>query len=114
MYAQRQKLGDDAIREATAIKVDALTKMGEFLKEKPPRGAGPGRGHKGKPKTNSDGELVLSLPDEVSPKESSDAQALADLKAADPQLHEQVRQGEMSVPTAPLIVLQRPRRAAAY
>jgi hypothetical protein len=32
-----------------------------------------------------------SLPDEVSPKESSDAQALSELKEQDPEIHEQVR-----------------------
>jgi hypothetical protein len=31
VYARRQQLGEDAVRYATSIKVDALTLMGEFL-----------------------------------------------------------------------------------
>ncbi len=32
VYAKRQKLPDDCIAYATAIKVDAMTMLGEFLK----------------------------------------------------------------------------------
>jgi hypothetical protein len=32
VYARRQKLSQDAIDDATAVKVDAMTLMGEMLK----------------------------------------------------------------------------------
>lgn len=35
VYAKRQKLSEEAVASATAVKVDALTLMGEFLKAGP-------------------------------------------------------------------------------
>src|SRR5262249_33778584 len=35
VYARRQQLGDEIVRYATTIKVDALTLMGKFLNEAP-------------------------------------------------------------------------------
>lgn len=32
VYARRQKLGDDAVKYAHAIKIEAMTLLGEFLK----------------------------------------------------------------------------------
>jgi 16S rRNA G966 N2-methylase RsmD len=97
VYARRQKLSQEVIAYATAVKVDALTLMGEFLKANPPRGAGPGRGHKGGKKTTPKGGVVLGLPPEISWNGSSEAQALADMKGEAPELHEKVRSNKMTV-----------------
>src|SRR5215470_17293804 len=35
VFARRQKLGEEAIQYATAVKIDAMTLMGEFLKNGP-------------------------------------------------------------------------------
>jgi site-specific DNA-methyltransferase (adenine-specific) len=110
VYAKRQKLSEEVIQHAHAVKVDALTLLGEFLKANPPRGAGPGRGHKGEKKTNSKGELVFGLPREIPAKESSNAQALAELKEKDPGLHEQVRTGQ-TTPAQARRVLGRRKKA---
>src|SRR5262245_12670295 len=57
VYAKRQKLSEEVIQYAHAVKVDAMTLLGEFLKQGPKnpgtRGQlkgkpGPGRGKKGK------------------------------------------------------------------
>jgi hypothetical protein len=109
VYARRQRLSEEAIGYAHTVKVDALALMGEFLKANPPRGAGPGRGHKGKKKTNAAGELVSGLPPEIPPKESSAAQDLADLKAEDPEAFEQVRAGEITVKAGVTRVRKRKR-----
>jgi excisionase family DNA binding protein len=105
VYARRQKLGEEAIAYATAIKVDAMTLLGEFLgnmeKQTGARGLpGPGRGKNGLPV----GQPVLpppTLPEQgIDHKTSSNAQALADIKKNAPTLHEQVRQGKTTVAKA--------------
>jgi hypothetical protein len=113
VYAERQKLGRDAVAYAHEIAIDALTLLGEFLKANPPRGAGPGRGHKNGRKTNARGELVLGLPPEVTPKESSTAQALATIRAEDPALHEEVRGGKVTPTEAAYRHRENKRKAAA-
>src|SRR5262249_45821225 len=35
VYFQRQKLGEEAIKHATAVKIDAMTLLGEFLRLAP-------------------------------------------------------------------------------
>jgi DNA methylase len=117
VFAKRQKLGDDAIREATAIKIDALTLMGEFIREAKEKAAkagmgkhaGPGRGHKGK--QNAKTEFCFSIPKEVGLKGSSDSQALVDLKKTAPEIHEKVRSGEIPVSAAVREVKRQKQRA---
>ena len=50
IFAKRQKLSEDCIRDAHAIKIEAMRMMGEHLQrsEKNKGTAGPGRGHKNK------------------------------------------------------------------
>lgn len=97
VYARRQKLSEEAIQYATGVKIDAMTLMGEFLREAP-------KNEGGRPaKTSSQKEPVYTatLADiGISKKESSDAQALADMKEAEPELHEQVRNGKITLPKA--------------
>lgn len=104
IYARRQKLGDEAINYATAIKVDAMTLMGEFLKAAPKNNGAAGRGEKGAKR----GSLVEPPIDQpptlaevgIGRKESVTVQALAELKAKDPETHEKVRTGKKTVRSA--------------
>jgi hypothetical protein len=73
------------------VKVDALTLMGEHLKTAPKnngsQGRGPGRGKKGGNKSEPPFSNAPTLADlGINKRESSDAQALADLKDVDPKL----------------------------
>jgi site-specific DNA-methyltransferase (adenine-specific) len=102
IYAQRQKLGDEAIAHATTIKVDALTQMGEFLRRSPKnhgtngqlRGREASGGRSVQPPEDSAPTLAEAG---ISKQESSSAQALAAIKEEDPELHEKVRSGEVPV-----------------
>lgn len=99
VYARRQKLSEEAIAYATAVRVDAMTLMGEFLKTAPKnQGAVPGKtGSKTKPVLDP----TPTLADHgIGKKESSDAQALAALKESEPDLHEEVRAGKKTVSRA--------------
>jgi hypothetical protein len=93
VYACRQHYSEEVIRYAHTIKVDALTLMGEFLKGLQKATGGDAqrtRFHKG---TESPITLAESG---ISKKESMIAQALAEIREVDPELHEQVRTGAMS------------------
>lgn len=101
VYARRQKLSQEAIDYAHAVKVDAMTLMGEFLKAKPPnpgaRGsAGPGRGKRGA-KTEPRFAATTLADLGIGKKESAAAQVLFDLKKKHAALHEQVRRGDKTV-----------------
>lgn len=102
IYAKRQRLGEEATDLATAIKVEALRKLGEMLQTAPKNKgvegkAGPGRGKPGaqvepgfsEPRTLA--ELGLTK------KESAVAQKLAALPEKD---FEQVREGNVTVAKA--------------
>lgn len=99
VYARRQKLSEEAIAYATAVKVDAMTLMGEFLKAAPKASAG-------RPTKISTNEELISPPtqEEVlgkgGRKIASDAQALAAMKADAPDLHQGVKEGKLSIPEA--------------
>jgi predicted phage tail protein len=112
VYARRQKLGEEAERHATRIKVDALTLMGEFLREAPKnRGtAGKGRPVLGAPKIGAPKDPTPTLAAlGVTFQESSEAQALAVLKDEDPDLHEKVRDGEVRIDVAAAEVRRKAR-----
>jgi hypothetical protein len=93
VYARRQRLSDEIAEHAHAIKVDALTLMGEFLKSEPKN-----KGAKGSIIT---GAKRVPLKDNrprlrdagISKKESSTAQTLATLKQSRPELHQKVKAG---------------------
>jgi hypothetical protein len=102
VYAQQQKLGEEAARYAHAVKIDAMTLMGEFLKVAPKNegtrtkggGTGAGGSMKEPPATPTLADLRIDK------KSSATAQALATLQEKAPDLHEQVRKGEMTVSKA--------------
>jgi hypothetical protein len=99
VYAKRQKLSEETIAYATAIKIDAMTLMGEFLQTAPKASGGE---HGGRSRIDgSRKEPSIPTPTLASlgidKKESADAQALAALKHDAPDLHEQVRSGKVSV-----------------
>jgi hypothetical protein len=117
VYARRQELGDEAIAYATAIKVDAMTLMGEFLKAAPKNKgtAGEGRPRKGGPKREppkNGAATQEELFGKGGKKVASTAQALATIKAEDPALHEEVRGGQVS-PEQACHELRRRRRQQA-
>jgi hypothetical protein len=76
-----------SIEYATAVKIDAMTAMGEFLKQTEKQAGargkpGPGRGHKnGVPERNPVSQPPTLADAGISKRESSDAQRLADLIA---------------------------------
>lgn len=99
VYSKRQKLSEEAIAYATAVKVDAMTLMGEMLATAPKQAGARGVGPIGVPKENSNQPPTLA-DNGISKKESSDAQALAAIKKQAPELHEQVRAGAVPVSKA--------------
>jgi hypothetical protein len=102
IYAKRQHLSDEAIGQATSVKVEAMRKLGEILQATPKntgvRGkAGPGRG---KPGTKVEpGFNDAPTLDELglTKKESAVAQKLASLPE---KAFEQVRDGSLTITKA--------------
>jgi site-specific DNA-methyltransferase (adenine-specific) len=97
VFARRQRLSEEAIEYATAVKIDARTMMGEFLKQAPKN-----QGANGSKVTGSKREPVKdqtpTLADAgISKRESSDAQLLATAKEESPKLYEEVRAGKKKV-----------------
>ena len=114
IYAKRQELSQDAIDYAHAVKVDAMTMMGEFLKTAEKRGPEHSRGG------GSSGSKREPLPDApptlaalgMGKRESSDAQALVEIKEEAPDLHDAVRAGQMTIPNARAAKKRREKKAA--
>lgn len=122
IYARRRQLGADAVRYATAVEIDALEMLAEFLRAGPVNrgtqgqlnGAGPGRGKTGSTKTEppvSTAPTREELLGKGGRKTASDALAIPVLKAEEPDLYAQVRDGEISVPKARQVRARR-RQAA--
>ena len=108
VYACRQRVSKDIINSATALEIDARTRLGEILErsDRNPGTAGhligPGRG-------NENGGIVVEPPFPQPPtleelgltkRESSDAQFLARLKREDGKMHEAVRNSELRLSAA--------------
>lgn len=114
VYAKRQKLSEEVIQYAHAVKVDALTLMGEFLKAVPKATGGEHGGKRsrldGSRKEPSNPTPTLAEVG-IGRKESADAQALAALKAEAPDAHEKVRQGELTI-SAGVAVIRRQKADA--
>jgi len=99
VYARGQKLGDELIGEATALKIEAMTMLDEFLqktaKNKGARGNPGGRGAKIVRSQSGTAQPPTLAESGVSKKESSDAQALAKVKKQNPELYAgEDRQGD--------------------
>lgn len=100
VYAVRQKLGREAVAAATAVMVDAMTLMGEFLKA-----AEKNTGAKGSKVTGSKREPVKDDTPTlaecgISKKESMHAQRLVDVREQMPEVYRRVRVGELPVSKA--------------
>lgn len=92
IYARRQKLGEEAIDFAHAIKIEALRKLGEMLKDTPKNAGSRGVGKSGVPLENPTlQELGLDK------KTSSIAQKLANLPE---KAFEEVKEGHKSIGAA--------------
>ena len=103
IYAKRQKLSEEAIASATAIKIEAMALMGEMLKtaEKNTGTAGAGRPKLGGSQKEPPKDAPPTLADSgITKKESMHAQALAKVKESNPELYEKVRTGKASVAAA--------------
>ncbi len=117
VYARRQQLSVEIRQEAHVCEVDAMTLLGDFLKQTP---ANPGtRGQLNG--SDSSGSTKVEPPENktptldeigVSKKESAEAQALARLKEKQPDLHEQVRTGKTTVSKARAQVKKEEKREA--
>ena len=95
VFARRQKLSQDAIDYATAIRVDATAMMGEFLKRVEKAKGGQPYQQKS---TGYKPEPVETLADNgISKRESSDAQLLATAREKRPELFEAVRAGKKKI-----------------
>ncbi|HJZ58140.1 MAG TPA: hypothetical protein VKE74_24575 [Gemmataceae bacterium] len=85
VYARRQKLGEECVAYAREVVVDAMTLMGEMLKQTPKATAGR------PPEIGSCREPISKPPTladhGISKKESSEAQVLATVKETNPELH---------------------------
>jgi site-specific DNA-methyltransferase (adenine-specific) len=94
---QLKEAASRAIQYAHAIHVDALTLEGVYLKGQTPNKGAKGSRVTGTKRVPVKDETPTIAEQGISKKESAEAKALADVKAEVPQLHEQVRQGEISV-----------------
>jgi hypothetical protein len=101
IYAQRQKLSDDAISYAREIKFEALALLGDFLNETPKNEGtlkrGPvvvrdDRGENGQIQRLTDLGITKDL--------SSNAQFLADIRTSAPETFANIRAGRTSVKQA--------------
>lgn len=105
IYAKRAKLGEEAIGYARTIQVDALTLLGNMLK-KTKRAKGTDKGGRKKldgsraAPSNSAPPAPTLEELEITKKESSKAQKLADLAEQEVELHEAVRSGEKTMTQA--------------
>lgn len=102
VYAQRQKLSQEAIDYAHAIMVDAMTLAGDMLRAAAKATGGQpykrkSTGSQSAPVGNGTTRLADAG---ISKRESSNWQALADIRKAAPRLHQQVRNGEITIPRA--------------
>jgi site-specific DNA-methyltransferase (adenine-specific) len=100
-YARRQKLSQDIIADATAVKVEAMARMGELLESGPKnpgaRGNPGGRGAKIVPSQNGRAHPPKLADLGIGYRESSDAQTIARAKRERPELFDRVRAGKAKV-----------------
>jgi site-specific DNA-methyltransferase (adenine-specific) len=116
VYAKRQRLSEEAIAYATAVKVDAMALMGEFLKASP-KATGGERGGKrsqldGSRKRPSNGPPTLAEVG-IGKQESSVSQTMDDIRKEDPATFEEVRAGKVSPRKAASRHRRRKKKAAA-
>lgn len=105
IYAKRQRLGEESIRYAHTIVIDAQRLLGEFLAqaERNPgsrsqiNGAGPGRGKTGGTKIEPPVSAIPTLASAgITKKESSQAQMIARVAEASPERFEALRSGKLA------------------
>jgi site-specific DNA-methyltransferase (adenine-specific) len=101
VYAKRQKLSEDAIAYATAVKVDALALMGDFLKATAKNAGTKGQlkgrdASGGRPRQPPENGAPTLKEVGISKEDSWVSQALSDIQEEDPAALEQVRSGKLS------------------
>jgi DNA modification methylase len=99
VYARRQKLSQDSIDYAHAVKIDAMRLLGEMLKETPKnKGGQPMQKRSTCPKKE---QVAPTLPEVgINRKESSQAQKLARIAADGDGLFDEVRSGKKTIAQA--------------
>lgn len=109
IYAKRQHLSESAINQATSVKVEAMRKLGEILRETPKNQGAKGSAVPNRNRANLDATPTL---DELglTKKESAVAQKLASLSD---EAFEEVRSGSMTIAKAVAVVSAEKARPAA-
>jgi hypothetical protein len=101
VYARRQRLSDEVIANATAIKVEAMALMGEMLKQTPKHKGGGDGSNQHKRATGSNNEPVAQpityAQAGIGKKEASDAQVIATVKETKPELYAEIAAGKKKV-----------------
>lgn len=101
VYAQRQKLSEEAIGYATAVKIEAMTLMGKMLRQTPKAPAGrPPKQEIGSNKEPISTKPITYAQAGIGKKEASDAQVLADLEEKKPEAYERVKAGKTTISKA--------------
>lgn len=94
VYAKRQKLSQESVEYAQAVKVDAMTLLGDFLRKQKKRTGGDAqrtRFRKGSESPKALSEHGISF------KESAISQRLSKLAEADPEKHEAIRSSRVAM-----------------
>jgi N6-adenosine-specific RNA methylase IME4 len=100
VYAKRQKLSEEAITYATNVRVDAMTLLGEFLRDGPKAKGGQPYQKKSTGGKNPPVEIPTLEENGIGKNEAKSARALARLKNSEPIIFEDVRAGRTSLPAA--------------
>lgn len=104
IYARRQKLSDESIAFAHQVKIDALRRMGEYLRQAPKnkgaKGNPGGRGNKNVRCQNGTTQPETYAEAGIDKKTAATSQFLDTVAEQSPELFEQVREGTLSLPKA--------------
>ena len=109
-----QEYAEEAIASATAVKIAAMTLLGEFRQAAPEQHGARGTGSN--QYQRKEVELPTGTPPPtlaecgISKKEAMYAQALAVVKASNPELHQKIRTGKASVASAHVEAKRREKR----
>jgi N6-adenosine-specific RNA methylase IME4 len=100
IYAQRQKLGEEAERYAHAVLIDAMTLMGEYLKEPGAKQTG-GDAQRTRFQKSTESPPPPTLASlGIGKKSSANGQALVEIQNKAPELYAKVRSGDLTIPRA--------------
>lgn len=98
-YAQKAKLGREAVAHADSIRLQAETMLGEYIRDAPKRGpehstGGGSKGSRRKPLPDAPPTLADAG---LTKRQSSEAQFLADLAKEKPEEHQKIINGQKTI-----------------